>query len=335
MSIITITYNHERYINQCIQSIKDQSFTDWELIVVDDKSTDKTRELISMHEDRRIRIFEGLGTGPKGIPDNYNLALKIADSELVAILEGDDFWPSYKLEKQVQYHHRLPSTILTYGDYGVTNPNGNLIYTARPARSLKPEIRNNNPVGSMAFQMLLSGGTIYTFPCTVMIKRESLEAIGGFQKINEVPLTDFPTVFKLATIGPFGYVPEKLGFWRRHYGSVTYGYDAQVLQNIFTHCLGVYSHDTLLRSFEINDRLIKRRWAWSIAMKHVTRGRIGLLRRQWDIAEKEFRNALHMTDSFIIMILARIGIIASSLHFNLEGLARIMRGHDLRDFLGG
>ena len=104
VSIITPTYNHERYIGSCIDSVREQSYPNWELIVVDDASTDRTPEIIgesSVSEGRIKVMHHEKNWGVVRLGDTYNQALASARGEFIAILEGDDFWPHDKLEKQV------------------------------------------------------------------------------------------------------------------------------------------------------------------------------------------------------------------------------------------
>src|SRR5437588_302353 len=97
VSIITPTYNHERFIGPCIASLCDQAYGNWEQIIIDDGSTDNTAEVISKFKDPRIRYQYQQNQGPIELARTYNRALGMAKGDLIAILEGDDFWPHDKL----------------------------------------------------------------------------------------------------------------------------------------------------------------------------------------------------------------------------------------------
>lgn len=104
VSIITPAYNAERFIEQTIQSVIEQTYTAWEhLIVVDRNSRDKTEEIVRRFskQDARIRCI----TSPEalGAAANRNLALTEASGEYAAFIDADDLWTKDKLEKQVRF----------------------------------------------------------------------------------------------------------------------------------------------------------------------------------------------------------------------------------------
>ncbi len=103
VSIITPTYNSEKFILETIQSVQKQSYPDWEMIIVDDCSTDNTISIVSAisKNDSRIRFFqleENLGTGVA-----RDLALSKATGRYITFLDSDDLWKPFKLEKQIDF----------------------------------------------------------------------------------------------------------------------------------------------------------------------------------------------------------------------------------------
>jgi len=103
VSIITPSYNSSKFIEECINSVITQSYIDWEMIIVDDYSTDNSRDLILKFakEDNRINpIFldENLGAAAA-----RNIAIKQSKGKYIAFLDSDDIWKSEKLEKQLSF----------------------------------------------------------------------------------------------------------------------------------------------------------------------------------------------------------------------------------------
>lgn len=96
-SIITITYNRADLIGETIQSVLDQTYSDFEHIIIDDGSTDTTETVVKSYSDSRIRYFkyEHLGN----ISKLLNLGLQQAKGEVMAFLDSDDLWTTNKLEK--------------------------------------------------------------------------------------------------------------------------------------------------------------------------------------------------------------------------------------------
>ena len=115
VSIITPTYNHEQFIGQCVGSVLAQTYTNWEQIIIDDGSTDNTNEVIKTYNDRRIRYIYQKNVGIWKLNETYNKALALANGELIAILEGDDFWPPDKLEVQVPFFLNT-NVVLAFGE---------------------------------------------------------------------------------------------------------------------------------------------------------------------------------------------------------------------------
>lgn len=116
VSIITPTYNSEKFIIETIQSVQKQSYPDWEMIIVDDCSTDNTVSIVSAisKNDSRIRFFqleENLGTGVA-----RDLALSKATGRYITFLDSDDLWKPSKLEKQIDFlrSNNLPFTFSFY-----------------------------------------------------------------------------------------------------------------------------------------------------------------------------------------------------------------------------
>src|SRR5579872_7310553 len=87
ISVVLITYNHEKYIAEAIQSILDQTFTDFELIIVNDGSTDKTEEIIKSFNDKRINYIYQKNQGPSV---TTNVGIMAAKGKYIAIMPGDD-----------------------------------------------------------------------------------------------------------------------------------------------------------------------------------------------------------------------------------------------------
>lgn len=100
VSIIMPTYNRANLIGESIQSICDQTYTKWQLIVVDDGSDDNTEEVVAGFREGRI---EFITAGRNGVGGKLkNMGLQQAEGELIAFLDSDDLWANTKLEKQIQ-----------------------------------------------------------------------------------------------------------------------------------------------------------------------------------------------------------------------------------------
>ena len=217
VSVITLAYNCEKYIGACIESVLQQTLSDWEMIILDDGSTDNTYDVVSQYKDPRIRYFYQEHLGIREIGAAYNKALSYSKGDLISILEADDFIPRYKLEKLIKGFDN-PSVVLAYGVTVSTNANGSIRDVLRIP--LESAARFNKPIGE-AVGCLLRGDGLFTFPCSTIIRKKSLLEIGGFIQPGYLLLVDLPTFLNIAMKGEFYFVNQVMGFWRRHNMSIS------------------------------------------------------------------------------------------------------------------
>lgn len=116
VSIITPTWNCARFIEKTIQSVQAQTYQNWEMIIVDDCSTDDTYEVVKPYIDKDNRIKYRCNEKNSGAAITRNNALKIAHGRWIAFLDSDDLWKSDKLEKQLSFMHNH-SLCFSYTNY--------------------------------------------------------------------------------------------------------------------------------------------------------------------------------------------------------------------------
>jgi glycosyltransferase involved in cell wall biosynthesis len=115
VSVILPTYNRAHLIDRAIRSVLSQTYQDFELIVIDDGSTDKTEEVVKSFNDSRIRYFQqNVNKGPAAA---RNIGIKAANGEYIAFQDSDDEWLPEKLEKQVEIIKNVPHDVgVIYSD---------------------------------------------------------------------------------------------------------------------------------------------------------------------------------------------------------------------------
>lgn len=101
VSIITASYNTANYISETIETVLAQTYTNWEMIIVDDCSIDNTNEVVQRYTDERIRYFKMKSNSGAAVARNF--ALQKARGRWIAFLDSDDLWNSSKLEKQINF----------------------------------------------------------------------------------------------------------------------------------------------------------------------------------------------------------------------------------------
>ena len=214
VAVIMPTYNHAPFVGAAIESVLAQTFDAWELIVVDDGSTDGTPDVVRSYQDPRIRLIVREHGGLAHLRDLYQTSLDSSTAPLLALLEGDDTWPADKFARQVADFDN-PKVVLSYGAgwlidefgcrYNRIDPSYSEAARTNEAASILPELLTNNAILSP----------------TVVVRRSALESIGGFWQPEGVPYLDHPTWLLLAGEGTFAYQAAPVGSWRRHPGQWT------------------------------------------------------------------------------------------------------------------
>lgn len=125
VTVLMPAYNAEKYIGEAIQSILDQSFKDFELLIVNDGSTDNTKKTIKKFTDSRIRIIDHQG---KGISSSLNAGLKAANGYYIARFDADDVCMKKRLEIQVNFLDENPGYVLVGTDAEYIKENGDHLF---------------------------------------------------------------------------------------------------------------------------------------------------------------------------------------------------------------
>lgn len=124
VSIIMPLYNCEKYIEESMESVQQQTYKNWELIIIDDASTDKSVDIVKqiMKEESRISLI-GLSVN-SGVSNARNIGIKEAKGKFIAFLDSDDLWMPTKLAKQIEAMER-ENILFSYGSYSLIDENGN------------------------------------------------------------------------------------------------------------------------------------------------------------------------------------------------------------------
>lgn len=133
VSIIMPTFNGERYIAKTIQSVLDQTYEDWELLVIDDCSRDETCKVVSDFGDPRIRLLRNEVNSGAAVSRNYGL--REASGRWMAFLDSDDLWLPTKLEEQLEFME-TNRFAFSFTDYAIVQSDG----TIEPYAFVAPDV---------------------------------------------------------------------------------------------------------------------------------------------------------------------------------------------------
>jgi glycosyltransferase involved in cell wall biosynthesis len=177
ISVIIPTYNSEKFIGQAIQSVLEQTCQPYEIIVIDDGSTDKTKEALIPFIGKITYIFQG-NQGPSAA---RNAGIKAATGDLICFLDADDLWTPDKLARQLAFMEVQPDIGMVCSDHEEFDENGVVLpsFLKKKEETLGPNIIGENSVCN-AFRMLLLMNFVST--PTVMVRRVCFESTGLFDE---------------------------------------------------------------------------------------------------------------------------------------------------------
>lgn len=332
VSIITPTYSQEKFIGPCIESVLKQTYQNWEQIVIDDGSTDRTAEVVRGYSDLRIQYVYQANKGIEALAHTYNHALRMAKGEFVAVLEGDDLWPADKLSSLIPSFAN-GNIVLAYGGVAEISADGTwsgrLGRAVRRRRSLPSSVLFNNPVGSATRYMLRADGADLVPASTAIMRKSTLESIGGFQYFSDLCVTDFPTFISLTLQGTFYYTPKVMGYRRRHRRSATFQNQSKITTGVRTYTERFLREHSLKLTPE-DRRVINRSWRASECDAEFSAGRISLLDGRWRQGRHHFRRALNSSRPRLSLA-ASVGWSLSWLHCDLESLLSLAGIATMRD----
>lgn len=196
VSVILPTYNGVKYIKRAIESVLAQSFFDWELIIVDDGSSDNTEDIAKEYAGKDQRITYIKNDINLGIQKSLNKGLKEAKGKYIARIDDDDEWiDKDKLKKQVEFLNNNPDYALVGTSAIVVNEDGKELF-----RYLLPEtdqdIRN---------KLLMKNCFVHS---SVLFRKEAVLKFNGYSEEEDVKhLEDYDLWLKLGTVGKLANLP--------------------------------------------------------------------------------------------------------------------------------
>jgi glycosyltransferase involved in cell wall biosynthesis len=207
VSVIMNGHNAEKYLGEAIDSVLEQTYSNWEIIVWDNLSTDDTRRIVESYSDNRIRYFYADEFTPLG--KARNLAIQKAKGEFLAFLDCDDIWFPEKLERQLPLFSDL-EVGLVYSDTVFFNSAGqeNRLYSRR------------KPYRGWCFTDLLNNYALSLE--TVIIRRNVLDKLDHWFDERFTAIEEYDLFVRIGEAWKVDYVSEPLGKWRVHGDSFTW-----------------------------------------------------------------------------------------------------------------
>ena len=212
VSVMIITYNHERYIQAALDSILGQQVSfPIEIVIGEDCSTDGTRAMLREYNTQYpnlIRLL--LRKHNLGVSHNWESTMQECKGKYIALLEGDDYWTSpCKLQKQVDF-------LEAHSDYSMCFHNARVVYeNGQPPQASHPMTMHTQ--SEFTLDDVTRDWSIAT--AAVMFRRELMREVPAW--VHESVVVDLPVFAMLASSGRVGYLPDEMSVYRVNIGGVT------------------------------------------------------------------------------------------------------------------
>ena len=222
LSVCVPTYNGEAYVAEALHSILHQTYAAFEVIVVDDGSTDSTLEIVRTvaDTDARVRVYRN--PHQRGIPGNWNACVGFARGQYVCVFHQDDVMLPDNLARKMAVFETDPTLSLVHS---LVEP---LVEAGAPTRWgnwMEKAEADFIEDGLVYFRKLVLQGNCICAP-TVIVRREQLDAVGGFDASLGYAC-DYETWMKLCVEGRVGFVHQALVCYRWHADNASHQYQSQ------------------------------------------------------------------------------------------------------------
>lgn len=208
-SIVIPVHNGEHYLEPAIRSLQNQTVSDFELVVVNDDSTDKSLSIASQlaQNDSRITVFTKKKTA---LGDTRHKGIEASKGELIFFLDADDLAEPSRLEKQIDYMRGHPNCVASGGHVRFVDQWNNLL-PHQPTQPLEHKAVE---------KQLLSGRGSAIWQTTLCMRRQAYEQVGGYDRTLNCS-EDLDLYLRLSEFGALANMPEILATMRRHPCSIS------------------------------------------------------------------------------------------------------------------
>jgi glycosyltransferase involved in cell wall biosynthesis len=208
VSVIIPSYNCARYLGRAIDSVCEQTYKDYEIVLVDDGSTDDTKDVAMQYGGKVTYLYQQ----NQGLSAARNQGISKASGELLAYLDADDAWYPEKLERQVAFLDAHPECGMVHSEMSIINEQDEVLHVR-----FYEETKRAVPQGYCLPQLLLR---CHIQPVTVVERRNVFDLVGGFEKQLLVAQDYLHWIMIAAEGQAVGYLAEPLGKYRWRAGSL-------------------------------------------------------------------------------------------------------------------
>jgi len=202
ISIILPTFNHAKFLKKAIESVINQSYINWELIIIDNNSTDETFDIVNSYSDHRIRYSKIQNNGVIAASRNYGISL--SNGTWIAFLDSDDWWTNNKLSRSVKYINKRKFDLIYHDLFLVYKTNQKSYQRLAKSRNLSSPVFED---------LLLNGNAILN--SSVIVRKDLLEEVGLIScDTDKITWEDYDCWLKVSKrTNKFYYIKETLGYY--------------------------------------------------------------------------------------------------------------------------
>lgn len=287
ISIIIPTFNRARELNRAVESVINQTYENWELIIIDNNSSDNTDEVISKFNDSRILLFKINNDGI--IAKSRNLGIKKSSGSFIAFLDSDDWWLPKKIEISLQYLQK--GADIVYHD---------LIVSSKGTLKNSRKAKTRSLFSPIFKDLLVNGNALNT--SSVVLQKKLFEDVNLFSEDKElIAIEDFDAWLKLSKITEkFVRIPKALGYY-----SIGINNTSNPQQTIKTIDIFLQRNKKKINTLKLEDK---------ISWVYYAKGRQNLILENFDIALNQFKKIISMDTYNIIKFKSLFFIIIVYFH---------------------
>ena len=183
VSIVLTSYNHANYIDKTIESVLNQTYQDYELIILDNKSTDNSMEVIKSFNDKRIKVIENPNN--IGMVMSINKGIEASSGQYIANLCADDIWKPTKLEAQMKAFELNKSIAATFTKVEVINESGEMVDSKHSYQRIFDKAENKDRISWLKY--FFKHGNCICFPSS-LVKKSVYNELGVFDSRYQIAL---------------------------------------------------------------------------------------------------------------------------------------------------
>jgi glycosyltransferase involved in cell wall biosynthesis len=228
ITVAVCSFNGERYLEKALNSVLAQDYSNFEVVIVDDGSSDGTVSIIKQFADRH-RCIRPFFRGHHGLPASRNFLFSQARGEWIAIIDQDDLCYPTRLSRQLELAQRYPTAGLIFSNVNQVNESDDVIGDYLSIFALPEHLIRRECAGNLLLRL-----GCFSASASCFIKRDTVSAVGAFDE-SFAYSCDYDYFIRAGFEVDFAYTRDALAAWRRHaeQATATYGRKGNEVRSLY------------------------------------------------------------------------------------------------------